>query len=205
MNISINGAPVNETYGGVANLEELLVKLSKSSLPLNHLVSSVTVNGEHYSEPYPGQSREIGADKIVDLKIDTVSLERIASASLKDSSLFLKQMSAAVLKTAELFRMYDETEANEHYANVLESLRALFHFLDMIQQSIAWDFKTSLFNGQTVQKSWDKLIEIVNELKNIQDEGDWILLADLLEYELSPALTTWSMIFEDKQAQMNRT
>jgi hypothetical protein len=203
MNVLINGTPVNEMYTGAANLEDLIVKLSKTSVPVNHLVSNVTVNGKHFSELYPGQSREIGTDKIVDLNIDTVSLDTIAAASLHDSIVFLEHMSRAVLKTAELFRMYDETEANEHFVNVLESLRALFQFLDMIQKSIAWDFKTSLYNGQPVLKSWDKLKDIIDELKNIQDEGDWILLADLLEYELAPTLITWSKIFKEQGENIN--
>ena len=105
MDISINGTPVKEMYPGALNLEDILVRLSSSSVPTTHLVSSVMVNGRLFSEVYPGQAREIGIEKISELKIDTVSLEQVATASLKDCVVFVDRIAASALKTAELFRM----------------------------------------------------------------------------------------------------
>lgn len=198
MNITVNGNQITERCAGAPTLEDVLVKLSKTAVPDNHLVSSVTVNGRHFTELYPGQSREINTEKIFDLNVDTVSLEQFAEASLKDGAVFVERIAAHALKTAELFRMYDETEANQHYAQLLESLRSLFHFISSLQTTLKWDFSKMLYQNEPVQREWQKMTELIDELMNIQEEGDWILLADLLEYELVPILENWKKIFAEK-------
>jgi hypothetical protein len=197
MNITVNGNQVADTCG-TANLEEVLVKLSRTAVPVNHMVSSVTVNGRHFTELYPGQSREISSTAIHDLSIGTVSLERFAAASMQDGALFLERIAAYALKTAELFRIYDETEANQHYAQLLDSLRSMFHFIDGLQKTLQWDFTRTQYQNEPVQKEWIRLTELIDELMKIQEEGDWILLADLIEYEMAPLLETWAKIFREK-------
>jgi hypothetical protein len=44
---------------------------------------------------------------------------------------------------------------------------------------------------------------VIDELKLTQEEGDWILYADLLEYELVPVLNVWVNIFEEKSKNFN--
>ena len=198
MNITVNGNQVTECCAGALTLEDVLLKLSRTVVPDNHLVSSVSVNGRHFTELYPGQSREISSEKIADLKVNTVSLEQFAEASLKDSAVFVERIAAHALKTAELFRMYDETEANRHYSEFLESLRSMFIFIDSLQRTLKWDFSKIRYQNEPLQKELQKLTELIDELKNIQEEGDWILLADLLEYEMAPILGTWAKIFREK-------
>jgi hypothetical protein len=138
-----------------------------------------------------------------DLDVTTVPLKKLAFVAMKDSTIFLERIITSVKKTAELFRLYDEAEANGHYANLIESLRALYQFIDMTQKTINWDFNASMYNGQPVQKEWERLISLVDELREVQEEGDWILLADVLEYELTPALSNWKEILKEKVENYN--
>jgi hypothetical protein len=198
MNITVNGLTINETCDGSANLEDVLVRLSRIELSENHLVGVVKVNGEEFSESYPGQAKEIGVEEIRELEITTVSLEKLVSAAIKDCTVFLERIVESVQKTAELFRMSDEAEANEYFAKVLESIRALLKFIDTTRNTINWDSHTPVYNGQPIQKEWESLLELVSEMQVTQEEGDWILLADMLEYELAPVLSRWMGIFKGK-------
>ena len=203
MNITINGSLVNKSIEHINNLEEILINLSDTSLPPNHLVGSVTVNGNEFSEVFPGQAKEISAVNINDLDIETVSLEKFAEAAIKDSAFFVKNIITSVNKTAELFRIYDETEANEKMAQIIDPLRALIVFINSTRIDLKWDFENDQIDGHPIVKDWEKLHSVIDELKLTQEEGDWILYADLLEYELVPVLNVWVNIFEEKSKNFN--
>ena len=132
MQISVNGAQINHQYSNTNNLEDILCILNDTALPDNHIVGCVKVNGSEYSENYPGEARTVSTDTITNLEINTVSIEKIAYAALHDCTKILGRIIEAANKTAEFFRMYDEAEAYEHYANLIESLRTLFKFIDAI-------------------------------------------------------------------------
>ena len=203
MNITINGSLVNKSIEHINNLEEILINLSDTSIPPNHLVGSVTVNGNEFSEVFPGQAKEIAAVNINDLDIETVSFEKFAEAAIKDSAFFIKNIIASVNKTAELFRIYDETEANEKMAQIIDPLRALIVFINSTRIDLKWDFENDQIDGHPIVKDWEKLHSVIDELKLTQEEGDWILYADLLEYELVPVLNVWVNIFEEKSKNFN--
>lgn len=194
MQIMVNGRVV-DYMGGEANLEDLLVKLSKTSLPKDHLISSVNVNGKLYTELYPGQSREIPISKISDLQLTTVSLREFAEASVKDAPSIINRIAEHCRATAESFRLYDEVEANQKYADLLEALRMLVHFIDNVRNVLNWNFTSMNYQGDPVSVRWDRFMQLVNELKTAQEDGDWLMLADLIEYEIIPLLEDWSGIF----------
>jgi cell fate (sporulation/competence/biofilm development) regulator YmcA (YheA/YmcA/DUF963 family) len=203
MNITINGSLVNKSIENINNLEEILINLSDTSIPPNHLVGSVMINGNEFSEVFPGQAKEIAAVNINDLDIETVSFEKFAEAAIKDSAFFVKNIIASVNKTAELFRIYDETEANEKMAQIIDPLRALVVFINSTRVDLKWDFENDQIDGHPIVKDWEKLHGVIDELKLTQEEGDWILYADLLEYELVPVLNVWVNIFEEKSKNFN--
>ncbi len=198
MIITVNGRSVSNNFEHISNLEGVLVELSEGTLPEDHLVGSVIVNGKEYSELYPGQSQEVFTDTINELEISTVSLDEFSEAALKDCQVFIEKLIQSVCKTAELFRMSDETEANEYFAQVLDTIRALVNFIETLRTTLHWDFKTISFKESTVQDEWNRLVEIIDQIHDIQREGDWILMADILEYEVTEILKSWKEIIAEK-------
>jgi len=203
MNITINGSLVNKRLEDLSNLEEILVSLTDTTIPHDHLVGSVMVNGSEFSEVFPGQAKEISKLNINELEIRTVPLEKFARAAMKDSAVFVKDIIMSVSKTAELFRIFDETEANDKMSQIIDPLRALLTFISSTKTDLKWDFEKEHIDGRPIIEDWQKLHSVIDELKSTQEEGDWILYADLLEYELIPVLNSWVTIFEEKSKNFN--
>ncbi len=203
MNITINGSAVNKSLEHISNLEEILINLSDTAIPPDHLVGSVLVNGNEFSEIFPGQAKEISSFNIKELQINTVSLDKFAKAAMKDSVNFIEDIIAAVTKTSELFRMFDESEANGKMAQIIDPLRSLLTFINSTRRDLKWDFEKECINGRPLIEEWEKLHSVIDELKSTQEEGDWILYADLLEYELIPVLTSWISVFKQKSESFN--
>lgn len=204
MNITVNGNVVANRYGSAANLEDVLTGLCRTVVPVDHLVGSISVNGRQFTELYPGQSREIPLDKIEELEVNTVPLEKLGEASLKDAAVFTRKIIAHCRDTAECFRLYDETEANDKYAALLDSVRSLIQFIGSVQTTFRWDFNHMQYRGEPIAKRWSKFANLVDELKAVQEEGDWILLADLIEYEMVPLFEDWANIFEENASHTKR-
>ena len=194
MIVTVNGRPILDNFEHISNLEDVLVELSEGTLPEDHLVGSVIVNGKEFSELYPGQSQEVFTDTINKLEIATVSLDEFSEAALKDCQVFIERLMQSVYKTAALFSMSDESEATESFSQVLDTIRALVNFIGSLRTNLNWDFKTIPYKKYYVQNEWDRLVEIIDEIHNIQREADWILMADILEYEVTEILKSWKEI-----------
>ena len=198
MNITLNGSTFNGELEGIANLEDILVELSNREFPENHLLGSVILNDNEFSESYPGQSKEIVVNEINNLDVTSISLEKITSAAMKDVTVFLGQIIESVKNTSELFRVADETEANNDFAKLIDSIRAFINFIETTKNTVGWNFNTSIYNDVPIQDKWEKLHNLIDRLHNTQLEGDLILLADLLEYEFVPELSEWINVFNNK-------
>ena len=198
MRVTVNGEPVGVENTDLNNLEELLLMLQKQSVPENHLIGTIKVNGEMFSETYPGQSKEVGLTTVGSVDVTTVSSEQLASAITKDSGVFIDRLVQGTNKTAELFRIADESEANAHFVNLVEAMRDFIQIIGRLQKILQWDFKEIVYEGEPVQAEWDRLVGLIDELTEVHEQRDWILMADLLEYELAPCFTKWGEIFNKK-------
>ena len=88
-------------------------------------------------------------------------------------------------------------------AQIIDPLRALVVFINSTRIDLKWDFENEQIDGHPIVENWEKLHSVIDELKLTQEEGDWILYADLLEYELVPVLNVWVNIFEEKSKNFN--
>lgn len=195
MNITINGTQVAEPVIQALNLEEVLLGLTKTVLPRDHMVGAVRVNGNEFSEIYPRQARDVSVSRISELEIETVPFSRYTAAAVQDCVVFLERIHDWAIQTAELFRMYDESQAHEQFAQLIESLRDLFRFIDACRSSGDLDFSQLAAHGKSPAQEWDAMTGVLDECMKCQEEGDLVLLADLIEYELAPALQSWQNIF----------
>jgi hypothetical protein len=89
-------------------------------------------------------------------------------------------MATAGRQVADLFRQADDAQALELYADLLEVNRDFMNMVGVLRNEFAatapMDFDVSLGD----------LSSLFSEMIEIQENEDWILLADLLEYEYLP-------------------
>lgn len=177
MKILIDGTetPLSGSFG---NLEEVLQEILKNQISEEKIVWAVRLNGENYSEKAPHDARKIKIDDIYALEIGTTDKTEICRSFLEKGGMIFDDLRESVVKISGLFRMADEKEANRHFVKFLESYRDL---IQMLRQSEG----ILKLNSQEKLASLEKLSD---EIIAAQEKGDWIMLADLLEYELAPLL-----------------
>ncbi|MCB2184823.1 MAG: hypothetical protein KQJ78_00290 [Deltaproteobacteria bacterium] len=186
----IDGRRLEEGLTG-PTLQDMLVDLLHNRLGGQRILREVFINGQPYAQDTMGPASSLPRENISSLKVDTMDAVDVARQFLKTGPDFLEPIIESAAKVAELFRVADEKEANEHYLNYLESLQSFLQILDASRHALNLDFKDYKLEGLSAEKRLERISDLFQELLDAQKERDWVLLADILQYDLVPELRAW--------------
>jgi hypothetical protein len=57
--------------------------------------------------------------------------------------------------------------------------------------------------GMDIETYYTRLIKLIDEMLDVQEDEDWILLADLIEYELAPIMNKWKEFLMEAKKEIN--
>lgn len=201
MQITVDGKPLEGGLRG-ANLEEMLVELSEEVLSGQRSFTEVKINGRPYNLEEMGPSEEILAGGITSLEVDTIEAQELARRFLLGADEFLGPLCQAVPAVAELFALEDEQEANERYLQLLESLQMFMQVLDAVKEILTLDLDAVREGHASARERLDKINQVLGELLSSQERQDWVLLADVLRYDLLPELEAWRRLMPRLREQI---
>lgn len=187
MRIIIDGQELEAAKVEGEDLESILLCLQQDHVSPN-LITGVRINGEDFSEDVPHASVEVDRETIETLEVATRSGEEIAIHFIDNGDQIIDMLLDSLPHIVEIFRLGDETEANEHYLAFLESLHLLISMFDQIGRILHLDYDQTMAGEVALNQRMEKLSQVMDELLKIQEENDWIYLADLLEYEMAQEL-----------------
>jgi len=157
------------------------------------IITKLTLNGKELTKEEL-QDYPLSDDKSSLLEIEAESLEKIK----KRGFLLLEEYSDKIIpqieRASEILRIEDECEANQFYARCLEDLGLLIKLIEDVGTVSRFDFEKITFLDTPVKERIDRFSFIIKEMVSSQENDDWIMLADLLEYELVPLLEEWKEI-----------
>lgn len=189
--IIIDGRQSAMELGAFTNLEELLVKVMEEEVVSGHVVTDVLVNKEAFTEIYPHHAEDIEIDEIRSVEVQTISLTDFAGEVTKELFIVIKIMQNGSKNVAGFLRQGDVAEALEVLQDLLDVTRNFIGTISALHQRFPLDTNSDLMNSSS---NFDKLLM---EMCDVMGEQDWLLLADLLEYEFIPACEEWERIVGD--------
>jgi len=177
------------------SLEELLVELHEKYIPQGQQLFQVLINGEFFSERYPRESRYLEMGDIATLNLKTISDTEMARMILMQAVGQAQVLCQALEQGAALFRLAAEDEANQYFAQVLDALRWLMHTGGDACRVLNVGLKDAGGDDPgAISRYLVSLERLLAEMLDIAAEEDYILLADLMEYELLPMVQEWQKI-----------
>jgi len=189
--ISVDGQTTDMEIKQFQNLEEILLSIMGGGNLEGRVVTDVFVNNESFSEIYPHQAEDIEASEIDSVEIKSVPVADMAKDIALELHKVVQLMDQGARRVAELFRQADDAEALEVYQDLMDVTR---DFLNMI----------GVLRGECTPKNTDLLAAptkeisaLFSEMMEVLENEDWILLADLLEYEFIPAMTRWKSVIAE--------
>ncbi len=192
MHITINDQPLPADFSHLGNLEEVLAEIHAKHLPPGQQLYQVHLNGQFFSERYPRESRYLGINEIQRLEVRTISDRKMARIILEEAVGQAEILSQAIVECARLFRVAPEEEGNRCLAQVLEALRWLLQTGETgWQVLLPQEQQAQVRAGAGMPRFFQDLQMLLTEMEDIAAEEDYIMLADLMEYELHPLVEQW--------------
>ncbi len=190
MEVLVDGKQfAGDLVGGT--LQELLGDLAQKAVGDDATMREVFINGEPFEEAKQGPADRLGRERIQRLEVETIPAREMALHFLTNAENYLAAINQSVARVAELFRVSDEQEASEHYLNTLESIQLFLQMLQECRFILKLDFDSPVLDGMSGEERLHKLLALIKELLAAQEQQDWVLLADILQYDLTAELKLW--------------
>ncbi len=164
------------------NLEQIIEKVMEDVRMSSRIVTDVLVNDEAFSEIYPHQAEDMEAAHINRVEIVSVPTTEMAQDITRELYKVVTLMGKAGRQVADFFRQADDDQALELYGDLLEVNRDFLNMVGVLRNEFATDTSAEF------EASLSDLSSLFSEMIEIQENEDWILLADLLEYEYLPVV-----------------
>lgn len=191
----------------VSSLGRILKQVESSHLPPNMVVRTVQIDGSpvmpHGDTGNPFLAPE-ELEKSERIEIYTGTLDEIASDSIAEAIAYLDRIQDATPSLAESFRFSPNSEAFEGLRQLCEG----FYWLNILMQKLGAGFHVNLealtVRGVSVPEHHQKFIAILKQLIESQKSGDFVLIADMLEYEILPLVPVWREMLESISQSMKK-
>ncbi len=182
---------VDQVLDGVdyENLDELLGRCSRSRDGNPHLFTRIRIDGLDLPEDSFDRLEDISIEGVKKIEVESRPTREIALSSLQHSSEYVAAVRDAVDRVVDLFRRGRSKEANELLAQVSDALGVLVAAISGVASAMPQRSKNLL----------DPVGELVHWLDQVlegQTNGDWVQVADILEYEVDPRLDDWALAMQ---------
>ncbi len=152
------------------------------------VVTDVFVNNEQFSEIYPHQAEDIDVADIESVEIKSVPRVTMALDITLELDKVARLMEHGARRVAELFRQADDAEALEVYQDLIDVTRDFLNMIGVLRQDV------QLADDKAFEEASEEVSNLFSEMTEVLENEDWILLADLLEYEFIPAMNRWKTV-----------
>ena len=184
--IIVDGRNSGKEISNFANLEEILVDVMEEEGMESRVVTDVLVNNELFSEIYPHQAEDISTASINSVEVRSIEASEMALAIAGEMEKVAVMMKKAAHEIARLFREGTNADALDLLQDLVEVIRDFLSMLNLLRTQY---LKTA--GDISLNLQGDKFAELVSEMNEVMEGEDWILLADLLEYEFAPLCEAW--------------
>jgi hypothetical protein len=181
-----------------ASLEQVLKHVEDVHLPPDSLIRRIQIDGLPFvPNGSPKHQSEMLSEiqKRGKVEIFTGTIAEIARHSIVEALAYLDRIEAATPSLAESFRISPGAESFKDLQQLSEGFYWLNLLLDKLKISYRIDLNEVLIQEVPAQEYCRKFISILKQLIESQEKRDFVLIADLLEYEILPLVPVWKDMF----------
>ncbi len=188
--LDING--INLPVGAeIHNWEQLLRELETKHLKQNQVISSVHFDGDEILQFRDTEHLGRTLHSISEVRVEAKPLQQMVKEALDEASRFSVSLQTSLADIADGFRSQLIDQSNSKLSEVLQGIKMYIALLEGIELSLTGQYKT----GSTqVERIVEEMGPSLESLIEAQNQHDWILVADILEFELLSNLTSFERV-----------
>jgi hypothetical protein len=134
--------------------------------------------------------------------VDTEAPAAFLRQCVIESVASLEVMAGVAKELGGLYRSSDVSEGHEGLAGLALELGGLAALVGTLGGPLQIDLSSLAVNGRTVPQHVEGLGRILDSLVAAQESEDWLTVADVLEYDLEPAVRGWKVVLETLAAHL---
>ena len=187
MKLTINGVEQKESEFIGETLEAILDMMVKNT-PGSY-IRRIWLD----QQEFPSDDRETLQKKPVDinsLEVELADLKDLVATNLSNALDYLEKLIPGFDQAADLFRTGNEQEANKYYIQILDGMDWFSEVVNVVMSSEGEGQEPE--NSLRIRQA--KLTDLMSQMLEANKNQDWVLLADILEYEMTPFYKEWQTI-----------
>jgi len=187
MKLTINGVEQKESEFKGETLEAILDMMVKNT-PGSY-IRRIWLD----QQEFPSDDRETLQKKSVDinsLEVELADLKDLVATNLSNALDYLEKLIPGFDQAADLFRTGNEQEANKYYIQILDGMDWFSEVVNVVMSSEGEGQEPE--NSLRIRQA--KLTDLMSQMLEANKNQDWVLLADILEYEMIPFYKEWQTI-----------
>jgi hypothetical protein len=110
---------------------------------------------------------------------------------LLDAIVPLQEAADVCARLSAVYRRQDVSAGHAGLTSLASELRGLTVLVAMLTGPLQIDLGTSASDGTTAADEMETLGVAIDALVSAQESEDWLTVADVLEYDLDPAIRRW--------------
>ena len=194
MKVFINEEEKNISLASISTLLDVVNQIEVTQ-PQGSIITEITLNDKPLESNWYQNASKIyllDSDKLY-LKIEEST--KLASSAIENSKVQFEMLLVDFVLIAKDFRTAEYTAANEKFIQAIENLQWFLKVLEdatfLLGRPIDKIKYNDVFFMQYISELTDKLDKVINT----QSQQDWVKLADMIEYEMLPALKKIAVIY----------
>jgi hypothetical protein len=183
--LEING--INLPVGReVHNWSQLLQELESKHLGRGQAIASVHFDGDEIIQFRNPEYLDRPLQSIGEVRIEAKPLQLMAKDAVQDAHRYLVNLQSSLADVADAYRNQLIDQANAKLSETFQGIKMLASLLEGIELSLTGQYKSGSTQVENVVAEMGPTLESLIEA---QTQQDWILVADILEFELLCNLT----------------
>jgi hypothetical protein len=180
------------------SLDQLLKHVEDSYLPTDSVVRQIHVDGlpvmptdspDAFGEAFGAmEGRSV-------VEIFTGTLPEIAQESICEALDYLNRIETITPSLAASFEISPGPDSFEKLRQLNEGFYWLNLLLDKLEKNFHVSIEEVVVQGMPVREHLQKFIVVLRQLVESQESENFVLISDLLEYEIIPLVPVWREIF----------
>ena len=205
MKLYIDGN-LNDSILSAGNMYDVLYGGNiKSFIPEGKVIKSIAINGTRYDDLMldADKSKAFKLGDADEIKITTMNQLELLNGSLNAAITFLNEFKAGIVKTTDEIRWGNSVTGFKDFSAYLSGLTMFIQIMEKISQFLKVDYNNLVYDGKSLQTYFNDLEKILSSVLSTQVEQDYVLLADIVEFELKPNIDIWENILKDMKTKIN--
>jgi len=128
------------------------------------------------------------------LEVELANLKDLVATNLANALYYLKKLIPGCDQAADLFRAGNEQEANKYYLQILDGIEWFSQVVSVIMSPDEGEKELPDTDDESLEVRQKKLTDLMSKMLEANENQDWVLLADILEYEMVPFYKDWEKI-----------